>query len=71
MVVLLDDGYISWRSILQICGIQSTTKVEYVAKAKVAKHTIWLDRFITKMRLKYKVVSLDYNSQNAINFVAN
>ena len=42
-VFTLGGGCISWRSILQKYVMLSSTEVEYVVAAKIAKETIWLN----------------------------
>lgn len=46
-VFILASGCISWRSTLQKCISQSSTEVEYVAAAEVAKESIWSNKLAT------------------------
>jgi hypothetical protein len=52
-VFTLGGGYIKWRSTLQKCISQPTTKAKYIAAAEGAKKAIWLEKLITEIGLQH------------------
>ena len=51
-VFMLARGAVSWRSRLQNCITQSTTKAEYVAATEACKEAIWLGRLVADLGIK-------------------
>ena len=50
-VSTLYGGAISWRSVKQLCIVDSTMEAEYVATLEVGKRTVWLWKFLTELKV--------------------
>ena len=61
----------SWRSRLQNCITQYTTKVEYVAAMEACKEEIWLGRLVADLGIKIEMPELHCDSQSAIQLAKN
>ncbi|MCO5564741.1 hypothetical protein L7F22_018409 [Adiantum nelumboides] len=64
-VFTMAGGAVSWRSRLQTCVTQSTTKAEYVAASEACKEAIWLGRLVTDLGIKEETPMLHCDSQSA------
>ncbi|MCO5583887.1 hypothetical protein L7F22_037803 [Adiantum nelumboides] len=64
-------GAVSWRSQLQTCVTQSTTKAEYVAVSEACKEAIWLGRLVIDLGIKEETPMLHCDSQSAIQLPRN
>ena len=54
-VFMLDGGAVSWRTRLQNCITQSTTKFEYVVAMEACKEAIWLGRLVANLGIKIEM----------------
>ncbi|MCO5551072.1 hypothetical protein L7F22_004569 [Adiantum nelumboides] len=70
-VFTMARGAVSWRSRLQTCVTQSTTKAEYVAASEVCKEAIWLGQLVTDLGIKEEMPMLHCDSQSAIQLARN
>ncbi|MCO5550336.1 hypothetical protein L7F22_003820 [Adiantum nelumboides] len=70
-VFTLAGGAVSWRSQLQDCITQSTTKAEYVAANEACKEAIWLGRLVAELGIKVDMPELYCDSQSAIQLAKN
>ncbi|MCO5593026.1 hypothetical protein L7F22_047031 [Adiantum nelumboides] len=70
-VFTLAGGAISWRSLLQDCIMQSTTKVEYVVANEACKEAIWLGRLVADLGIKVEMPELYCDSQSVIQLAKN
>ncbi|MCO5613498.1 hypothetical protein L7F22_067775 [Adiantum nelumboides] len=69
-VFIMAKGVV-WRSRLQTCATQSTTKVEYVAASEACKEAIWLGRLVIDLGIKEETPMLHCDSQSAIQLLCN
>ncbi|MCO5602379.1 hypothetical protein L7F22_056510 [Adiantum nelumboides] len=70
-VFTMAGGVVSWRSRLQTCVTQSTTKAEYVAVSEACKEEIWLGWLVTDLVIKEETSMLHCDSQSAIQLARN
>ncbi|MCO5561186.1 hypothetical protein L7F22_014807 [Adiantum nelumboides] len=70
-VFTMARGAVSWRSRLQTCATQSTTKAKYVAASEACKEAIWLGRLVTDLGIKEETPMLHCDSQTAIQLARN
>ncbi|MCO5568252.1 hypothetical protein L7F22_021949 [Adiantum nelumboides] len=70
-VFTMARGAVSWRSRLQTCVTQSTTKAEYVAVSEACKETIWLGRLMINLGIKEETPILRCDTQIAIQLTRN
>ena len=45
----LGGGAIIWKSIKQICVVESTMEVEYVVACEATKEVVWLHEFLKEL----------------------
>ncbi|KAK9011646.1 hypothetical protein V6N11_044492 [Hibiscus sabdariffa] len=50
-VFCLNEGAVSWKSSKQDTVADSTTKTEYVKASEATKETIWIEEFISELRV--------------------
>ena len=63
------DGAIVWRSIKQSCIADSTMKAKYVVACQVAKAEVWLQKFLTNLKVfrdMDKPLTLYFNKSEAM-----
>jgi hypothetical protein len=67
----LVGGLICWRSTIQSTVTMSTTEVEYMAAAEVAKEALWLRGLVRELGIQQGEVQLHCDSQSAIYLAKN
>ena len=47
----LSEGIIVWKSVKQICTVDSTMKAKYMAACEVAKEAVWPRNFVMDLQV--------------------